>query len=602
MRVRFFGTRGSIATPGPDTIRYGGNTSCVEVCSDAGTRVVLDMGTGAAVLGRALTAAGEGGRGHILIGHTHWDHIQGLPFFTPLFGPGNRWDIYAPRGLSQSLRETLAGQMQYEYFPVQIEALGATIRYHDLVEGRFQVGDILVTAQYLNHPALTLGYRLEADGVSIVYACDHEPHARDLATEPEALVLGDDPSEAHGEDQRHVRFLAGADLVIHDSQYLAIEYPNRVGWGHSTVEYAVAAARAAGAKRLALTHHDPTRDDDALDAVRDRLVAAQAPGGPEIMIAAEGATIVLRAAAPPAPAPAPVVPADAPPDESALASANVLLVFDDTARRERLAALLRDEHVVSLSATIDEAAAVATREHPAVVLIQDTGDDRAVTLATAIRGASREAKDLPIVLVTDDEHPRLGDGALTASLVEPYSDSYARSRLRAWCLRAACQWERAPRPPEEELRLNTLRALHLLDTPEEERFDRITRLAGALFDVPVALITLVDRDRQFFKSHCGLSIRETPRDESFCAHTVYTRAPMVIPDARLDARFADNPAVSGPASLRFYAGYPLQLADGTCVGTLCIADTRPRHFGDDDLSRLADLAGLVTREFERAAG
>jgi len=183
MKVRFWGTRGSIAKPGPGTVRYGGNTACVEVRSAAGTLVVIDCGTGAHGLGQALLA--EAGprplRGHLLISHTHWDHIQGIPFFAPFFVPGAEWDVYAPRGLALSLRETLAGQMQYTYFPITIENMGATVRYHDLVEGGFTVGDVEVRTHYLNHPALTLGYRLEADGASLVYACDHEPFARRLA-------------------------------------------------------------------------------------------------------------------------------------------------------------------------------------------------------------------------------------------------------------------------------------------------------------------------------------------------------------------------------------------------------------------------------------
>jgi len=146
------------------------------------------MGTGAAVLGRELMARGAL-RGHVLISHTHWDHIQGIPFFAPLFIPGNEWDIYGPRGLGQTLRDTLAGQMQYTYFPVGLEQLGANIRYHDLVEGRLRIGDIEVTSRYLNHPALTLGYRLEADGVAVVYACDHEPYSRALLPVP-AIFLG----------------------------------------------------------------------------------------------------------------------------------------------------------------------------------------------------------------------------------------------------------------------------------------------------------------------------------------------------------------------------------------------------------------------------
>ena len=141
---------------------------------------------------------------------------------------------------------------------VTLEQLGASIRYHDLVEGVFQAGDVTVRAQYLNHPALTLGYRLEADGAALVYASDHEPFARRLAT-------GD--GEVTGPDRHHVDFLAGADLVIHDAQFTASEYPAKAGWGHSTVEYAMMVSCLAGARQLALTHHDPLRSDDALDRI-----------------------------------------------------------------------------------------------------------------------------------------------------------------------------------------------------------------------------------------------------------------------------------------------------------------------------------------------
>ena len=231
MRVQFWGTRGSIATPVPSMARYGGNTSCIEVRSARETLVIVDCGTGGHSLGQKLMSGGAKGlRGHILISHTHWDHIQGIPFFCPLFAPGNEWDIYGPKGLGQSLREALAGQMQYTYFPVTLDQCGARIRYHDLVEGTFDIDDIKVSTHYLNHPALTLGYRLEADGVVVVYACDHEPHSRMLAT---------GHGEITGQDLRHAEFVNRADLLIHDAQFTAEEYPAKIGWGHSTVEYVV---------------------------------------------------------------------------------------------------------------------------------------------------------------------------------------------------------------------------------------------------------------------------------------------------------------------------------------------------------------------------
>ena len=294
MRIRFWGTRGSLATPGPTTLRYGGNTACVEARTDDGTLIVLDCGTGAHRLGQALMAeAGRPVRGHLLITHTHWDHIQGFPFFAPVFAEGSEWDLYAPGGVGERLEAVLSAQMQHPYFPVTLAQLSATIRYHDLVEGALAVGGVRVVAQYLNHPALTLGYRLEADGVSVVYAVDHEPHVRDR---PEAGRMGATGESAlHAEDARHVAFLEGADLVIHDAQYTAQEYPEKVNWGHSPAETAVDYALAAHARRLALTHHDPLRDDGALDRLVEvcRERARRAGGTLDVFAAAEGQLIEL---------------------------------------------------------------------------------------------------------------------------------------------------------------------------------------------------------------------------------------------------------------------------------------------------------------------
>src|SRR5262245_39911079 len=169
MYVRFWGTRGSIATPGPQTIHYGGNTSCVTVRTDDGTLIILDCGTGARPLGLALLGERKPVRAHMLIGHTHWDHIQGLPLFVPAFLPDTELTIHAPTGFEQSLAEALAGQMQHSYFPLALQELRSRLDLHDLEEGSFTVGsNVVVQTHYLNHTAPTLGYRIMAGGATLV--------------------------------------------------------------------------------------------------------------------------------------------------------------------------------------------------------------------------------------------------------------------------------------------------------------------------------------------------------------------------------------------------------------------------------------------------
>jgi len=208
---------------------------------------------------------------------------------------------------------------------------------------------------------------------------------------------------------------------------------------------------------------------------------------------------------------------------------------------------------------------------------------------------STKGGELPVVMVAAREREEKG---VTDWLTTPFTDSYARTKIRAWVLRESCRWTRAPIPENESARLTSLRALDLLDTEPEERFDRITRVATALFNVPMATITLVDERRQWFKSCQGTAGRENPRDASFCAHVVSNREPIIVVDTHSDERFADNPLVLGGPRIRFYAGYPLTLDDGSCIGTLCLLDTRPHTLKDLDLERLRDLALIVLEQFQ----
>ncbi len=290
MWVRFWGTRGSIPTPGPHTLRYGGNTTCVEVRTQAGELFILDMGSGARELGASLIASSPSQqRGHILVSHLHWDHIQGLPFFAPLYAPDGFWNIYAPRPPQGTVGEAFATQMSAPFFPVTLDQLTGRVQFHDLKEGKFRIGDVTVSTRSLNHPGPTLGYRIEADGVALVYACDHEPYGKDVSASCREL----DPQDcAHGD------FLAGADLVIHDAQYNIGEFILKRGWGHSVGEYVVELCRLGGVKHVVLTHHDPMRTDLIIDESLEQLrrTFADRIGMPMVTAAAEGAVIDLGVA------------------------------------------------------------------------------------------------------------------------------------------------------------------------------------------------------------------------------------------------------------------------------------------------------------------
>ncbi len=442
MDVRFWGTRGSLAKPGPTTLRYGGNTSCVEVRGVDGTLIVLDCGTGAHGLGQALVSSGGRCDGHLLITHTHWDHIQGFPFFAPLFIPGNTWDIYAPGALGQRLEQALAGQMEYHYFPITLAQLGATIRFHDLVEGQFAVGGVRVATQYLNHPALALGYRLESGGKVIVYASDHEPHAPN----PAARREGEPPM--HGEDRRHVEFLAGADLVIHDTQYTVDEYPQKRGWGHTPAEWAVDYAVAAGVRRLALYHHDPLRDDEALDRVVEicRRRASAAGPGLEVFGAAEGGEVRLVEGD------GASTHAASPPTSTVKGGPHTILVADDDPTIVRLLTLALEQDGFRVVTANDGEAALrlARLERPALILLdwEMPGAD-GIEVTRALREeADPLLRDVPLVLITAQsgaENTAAGFAAgATDYLTKPFRPAHVRARVQAWLLRRRGEAQRAP--------------------------------------------------------------------------------------------------------------------------------------------------------------
>ena len=294
MVARFWGTRGSIAAPGPGTNHFGGNTSCVELTTPSGGVLVLDCGTGARPLGNHLLASASGPlTATILLTHTHWDHIQGFPFFAPLFRPDNHFKVFGPEGARMSLRDALAGQMEHHYFPVELDHLAARISYRDLCEGTHEIDGVRVRAQHMNHPSLTLGYRIEAEGRSICYLCDHEPYGDEIWRD--GAPRGKLESIVERGDRRHAEFMQGAEVVIHEAQYTPEEYSSKRHWGHSTYVYVVELAALAGVGKLFLTHHDPSHDDQFITQLERKAqeLARSLNSKLEVCCAYEGCEVTL---------------------------------------------------------------------------------------------------------------------------------------------------------------------------------------------------------------------------------------------------------------------------------------------------------------------
>lgn len=297
MKCKFWGVRGSIPSPGPRTVRYGGNTTCIEVRSDDDTLIVLDGGTGVFCLAQSLVASGQRPiEAHIFITHSHWDHIHGLPFFTPLFIKGSRVRLHGVTDpdTGRGIEHVMNVQLQNSYFPVSEAQMAALIEYRTLAIGEpFAVGDAVVRNVVMGHPVTDLGYRIDCNGKSLFFTGDHEPLYNLYPEEhPEHRACA-----AHVAERTAAidAMLQGVDVLIADCSYTREEYPAKTGWGHGTFDSALAMALRAGAKRLYCTHHEPTRSDDELEAVFADVMARHAGmlDGLQVFLAHEGLEVTL---------------------------------------------------------------------------------------------------------------------------------------------------------------------------------------------------------------------------------------------------------------------------------------------------------------------
>ncbi|MGH7331169.1 MAG: MBL fold metallo-hydrolase [Candidatus Rokuibacteriota bacterium] len=433
MLIRFWGTRGSIPTPDRRTNYFGGNTSCVEVRTGDDHAIVLDCGTGARPLGLDILGRGESLPPlHILITHTHWDHIQGFPFFLPAYVPGARLTFYGPPGLERTLEASISGQMNQTYFPVQLGELRATVDFVELAEQRFALGSCRVTTQFLNHTAPTIGYRFERGPLKFAYVTDHEP----FWWPPTSLVEAG--SYLHPGDERHIAFVAGVDLLIHDAQYSDREYPAKRGWGHSPLEYVVDIAVRAGVKRLVLFHHDPLHADawvrQHTEVARRRARAASSPL--EILAASEGLEIALEE-----PIRATKLIVNGRPRSAVSARGSRILVAGSTAdtAREIRDALAGDGYEITMAGNGNVARLAAKQRPHLLILVGSKRETALLDTVKQVRGGAWGAS-LPILVLAGSEGPgvagRLAD-RFTDVLTRPLNPAFLRPRVLAWLSRGA---------------------------------------------------------------------------------------------------------------------------------------------------------------------
>ena len=290
MKIRFWGVRGSIASPGPKTVRYGGNTTCIEVRTDDNALIIIDAGTGIFPLSHALLAEMPL-TANVLITHSHWDHIQGLPLFVPNFIPGNTLRLHGAFDpvSGNGVEQVMSVQLQYSYFPVREAELKARMEYVTLTPGEaIQIGSATVTPALLNHPVINLGYRIDCGGKSMFFTGDHEPPYN--IYDPADAEFAEYQQFVDEKSEAILRAMHGVDMLIADTSYTRQEFPAKRGWGHGSFDTSIAYARQAKVGALYCTHHEPTRSDDALEAAfAQALLDNPGPdGGPEMRLAREG--------------------------------------------------------------------------------------------------------------------------------------------------------------------------------------------------------------------------------------------------------------------------------------------------------------------------
>jgi phosphoribosyl 1,2-cyclic phosphodiesterase len=306
IKVKFWGVRGSIPCPGPKTMKYGGNTACIELrFPEVNRHIIIDAGSGLRDLANYMVAH-DLPRGpiatEIYLSHTHWDHIMGFPFFVPAYIPGTTIKVFGPVTYEdEPLEAVVGGQMKYRYFPVNMGELASSIEYHRLKEEpHIDLGDgIILSTTIINHPITTLGYRFSFRGAVFCTTYDTEPFRNLFITDPtdpsyDELMAHEGEEAAREQNQVLENFFKEADLLVHDAQYTRQEYEkNKIGWGHTPIEDAIAAASRAGVKQLALFHHDPERSDEQIDAMTSLYCASEKTEGMHTFFAREGLEIIL---------------------------------------------------------------------------------------------------------------------------------------------------------------------------------------------------------------------------------------------------------------------------------------------------------------------